>query len=936
MNLMHTKVVLRMSRSKSLKFCLTSTFLFFVNLLAAKGPVNDSTSVVVLVDSLNQVTLGTQTGGQFVTGGGWQVTGPEDMIVYDLGRYIENGSLEITVRNFDPRIQNTMERHHFLSMYRNPWGNHHPAENLETVWNLHAGFRYSPGLKVLSWTYIEDESINLVPDVWDTSQTYRIKVVWHGKTFSYYRNGVLETENHNSDTMQLRYLFLGRDNTVSGDLITGFKHNQYQAMVGPIFSNLVVKEILYTNDTAPPIIHASQVLNIYANAVRLSWQTNEPSTCSVQYWFPGSDTVNTNILGPPDQTFSTVLYPLESGREYFFVISAVDSAQNESLTGTQSFQTLRKGLLLVYPKHDTFVENSGIYDEFRNHANFGWMSLLAGTQRECYLSFSLPVLADSIRKATVRLHARQGGYLDGTVLKFKSSWSEKNTTWLFKPFVSGPTVATIDSVKENQWLEMDVTPFVQSGDSVEFALLANGTDVISFDSRESINYQPELILSTQKPPPKIVSFSPTAAAAGAPVTIFGHYFVEPLQVFLGNEVAPSVTVLSDSILTLSVPAGAVSGPFKIINDNGEVLSADIFTVLQLPMVKSFSPTSGAAGTSILIRGQSFTGTDSVFFNDTAAESFSVFSDSLIVADVPEFSSDGALRIHNQVGSGSSSTIFHVIERPVILSFQPESGIPDDTILIVGMHFSDVQVVRFAQELANFMIENDDSISAFVPDNVTAGPLIVENQAGSDTSADSFSVLQTMLQIISPNGGEVLHAGDMFEITWNTVGEIDTVNINVSLNDGLSWLPVARNVINMGRFQWTVPGIASVSSRVKLFSDSVSDISDQVFTIDNITGISGKQQPTEKSFELLGNVPNPFNAGTKILYTIPEEGRVQITLFSILGTRIRTLFDAIQDQGQHSVTWDGRDDDGQQVSSGVFFYRITVPKNTAVGKMILLK
>ncbi len=925
-----------MSCSKSLKFCLTFTFLFFVNLLAAKVPVNDSTSVVVLADSLNQATLGTQTGGQFVAGGGWQVTGPEDMIVYDLGSYIENGSLEITVRNFDPRIQNTMERHHFLSMYRNPWGNHHPVENLETVWNLHTGFRYSPGLKVLSWTYIEDESINLVPDVWDTSQTYQIKVVWYGKTFSYYRNGVLETENQNSNKMQLRYLFLGRDNTVSGDLITGFKHNQYEAMVGPIFSNLVVKEILYTSDAVPPVIHDSQVTNIYANAVRLSWQTNEPAICSVQYWFSGSDTVSTNILGPPDQIFSTVLYPLESGREYFYMISAADSSENQSLTGTQSFKALAKGLLLVYPTHDTFVENSGIYDEFRNHANFGWMSLLASTQRECYLRFQLSVLAESIRKATVRLHARQGGYLDGAVLKFKSSWSENNVTWLFKPFVSGPTVATIDSVKENQWLEIDVTPFVQAGDSIEFALLANGTDVISFDSRESVNFQPELILSTQKPAPKISSFSPASGPAGSQVTIFGHYFVEPLQVFLGKKPALSVTVLSDSILTLSVPTGSVSGTFKIINDNGESSSAGIFTVLQAPVVKSFSPTSGPAGTSILIRGQYFTGADSVCFNNSAAESFSVFSDSLIVAKVPEASTDGAIRIHNQAGSGSSSAVFHVIEKPFILSFQPESGVPGDTILIVGMHFSDVQTVRFAQEPANFMIENDDSISAFVPDNVTTGPLTVENPAGADTSTENFSVLQTMLRIISPNGGEILHAGDVFEITWNTVGEIDTVNIDISLNDGFSWLPVARNLINVGRFQWTVPGFASVSSRVKLFSDTLSDVSDQVFTIDNITGISGKQQSTENSFELLGNVPNPFNAGTKILYTIPEESRVQITLFSILGTRIRTLFDAIQDQGQHSVTWDGRDDNGRQVSSGVFFYRITVPKNTAVGKMLLLK
>jgi len=187
---------------------------------------------VVLYDALTKTTQGQRHGGQFVVDGGWQVTGVEDMIVYDLGRYIENGSAELEVRNFKPDEQSTHYRHHFLSMFRNPWGNHHPVENQEIGWDLHAGFNYGEGVKMLSWTYDANTGQStVVREAWDKNRVYRLKVTWQGRHLQYFRDGVLYvTHTHDSD-MQLRYLFLGRDFTVSADLVTDFKNNQYPALV---------------------------------------------------------------------------------------------------------------------------------------------------------------------------------------------------------------------------------------------------------------------------------------------------------------------------------------------------------------------------------------------------------------------------------------------------------------------------------------------------------------------------------------------------------------------------------------------------------------------------------------------------------------------------------------------------------------------------------
>ncbi|RMF69327.1 MAG: hypothetical protein D6743_02025, partial [Calditrichaeota bacterium] len=343
---------------------------------------------VVLSDPLSSSTLGVRTGGQFDPSGGWQVTGAQDMIVYDIGRYLTRGCVEINIRNFRPQQQNSAERHHLIAMFRNPYGNHNPIENTEMAWDFHAGTRYRPGIKMLSLQFGNLKQDVVLTD-WDKTKSYKLTFVWNDSTFRYYRNDTLQVTHKYGQDFQLRYLFVGRDFTVSSDLITGFNHNQYPALVGPIYSNVTVKDLDLNTDTVAPGILGIAATEQFANGARLSWKTDELAVCYVEYGPDITYGSRTPTLGVPADSFSTVLPALTPGQVYHFRVVATDRAGNQTTSPDQTFTTLDMGHYVFAPTADTYVERSGVFGQTRDNANFGWTSLLLSDGREIYLRFDV-------------------------------------------------------------------------------------------------------------------------------------------------------------------------------------------------------------------------------------------------------------------------------------------------------------------------------------------------------------------------------------------------------------------------------------------------------------------------------------------------------------------------------------------------------------------
>jgi hypothetical protein len=95
-----------------------------------------------------------------------------------------------------------------------------------------------------------------------------------------------------------------------------------------------------------------------------------------------------------------------------------------------------------------------------------------------------------------------------------------------------------------------------------------------------------------------------------------------------------------------------------------------------------------------------------------------------------------------------------------------------------------------------------------------------------------------------------------------------------------------------------------------------------------------QRPTD--FALHQNYPNPFNPSTIIQYALPRTALVKIEVYNVLGQRVRTLVDRIEEPGYKIINWNGKDDSGNQVCSGVYFCRICAGDFVKSKKMTLLK
>ena len=85
-----------------------------------------------------------------------------------------------------------------------------------------------------------------------------------------------------------------------------------------------------------------------------------------------------------------------------------------------------------------------------------------------------------------------------------------------------------------------------------------------------------------------------------------------------------------------------------------------------------------------------------------------------------------------------------------------------------------------------------------------------------------------------------------------------------------------------------------------------------------------------------NYPNPFNPQTNIEFLLKESGKVKIEIFNILGQKVRILMDQYLEKGHRSVSWDGKDDQGQKLASGVYWYRIQAGDSSQTKKMLLIK
>jgi hypothetical protein len=126
----------------------------------------------------------------------------------------------------------------------------------------------------------------------------------------------------------------------------------------------------------------------------------------------------------------------------------------------------------------------------------------------------------------------------------------------------------------------------------------------------------------------------------------------------------------------------------------------------------------------------------------------------------------------------------------------------------------------------------------------------------------------------------------------------------------------------GLYTVTVTKPGHTVSRIECAPSIVTDVDDDIASL-------------PASFELAQNYPNPFNPATTIAYKLPRESHVSIKVYNVLGQRVSTIVDEVLPAGNYTEEWSA-DDSGQELASGVYFYRIEAEGFSAVRKMMLLR
>jgi hypothetical protein len=210
---------------------------------------------------------------------------------------------------------------------------------------------------------------------------------------------------------------------------------------------------------------------------------------------------------------------------------------------------------------------------------------------------------------------------------------------------------------------------------------------------------------------------------------------------------------------------------------------------------------------------------------------------------------------------------------------------------------------------------------------------------------SFLMEPTILQFDSTSVG--VSRVDSIAVTNNGSAQL-VISSVVSSNPVFTVTPT-NATINPGITQWFIvtftPTAIGVQTDQIVFSHNALSASDTLAvsgTGKSPVGVDDLEAAIPKVYQLHNNYPNPFNPSTTILYDLPQQSKVVLKVYSLLGQEIATLVDGIIEAGYRQVIWSGKYDNGRQVASGIYIYRIFAEPMgegktfTQVKKMLMLK
>ncbi len=265
----------------------------------------------------------------------------------------------------------------------------------------------------------------------------------------------------------------------------------------------------------------------------------------------------------------------------------------------------------------------------------------------------------------------------------------------------------------------------------------------------------------------------------------------------------------------------------------------------------------------------------------------------------------------------------------IINFSVNVSDPDgDDIEYLWQLFTDLN--------SNGTLVSTSSGYEFITSPYSAGTYIVRVEAtdNRDTVVMEWEVnLVTSVELAS---FEAQFGGfEGVELSWTTSRETDNLGFDIlrSRSEEGTYIKITEELVpanSDGQYQFTDKNV-QVGVR---YYYKLEDV--------NLNGVRTGHGPiaveitAPETFELSQNYPNPFNPETKIRYQLPNSGKVVVKIYDILGREVKSLVNEKLEAGFHEVTWNGRNNSGRRVSSGVYYYQIRSGEFKQTKKMILMK
>lgn len=191
---------------------------------------------------------------------------------------------------------------------------------------------------------------------------------------------------------------------------------------------------------------------------------------------------------------------------------------------------------------------------------------------------------------------------------------------------------------------------------------------------------------------------------------------------------------------------------------------------------------------------------------------------------------------------------------------------------------------------------------------------------------------------------------IYSATWTMAGSLEGVPYYASGMSIIKFRPkslkayYAKDYYSEGDIMASIPGLDEAIGAFRVFYRCVVD---PTFDCPLSTSMD-RAAPEDKTPStedapfatvpgLQQNIPNPFNPHTTISFEVPDGGaEISLRIYDVSGRLVRTLIDGHEPSGARTATWDGRNDEGKSMASGIYYYRMTMPEFSEQKKMILLR